>query len=72
MDPDPTPDPDPDPPITKQKSKKNLDQHPDPDPLVRGVDPRIQIRIWIHPKMSWIRNTDIGNFMYMSLLAAVL
>jgi hypothetical protein len=28
----------------------------DPDPLVRGMDPRI--RIWIHIKMSWIRNTD--------------
>jgi hypothetical protein len=27
----------------------------DPDPLVRGMDPRIRIRI--HPKMSWIRNT---------------
>jgi hypothetical protein len=27
----------------------------DPDPLVRGMDPRIQIRI--HTKMSWIRNT---------------
>ncbi len=27
----------------------------DPDPLVRGMDPRIQIRI--HLKMSWIRNT---------------
>jgi hypothetical protein len=26
------------------------------DPLVRGMDPRIRIRI--HPKMSWIRNTD--------------
>ncbi len=26
-----------------------------PDPLVRGMDPRIRIRI--HPKMSWIRNT---------------
>jgi hypothetical protein len=22
------------------------------------MDPRIQIRIRIHPKMSWIRNTD--------------
>ncbi len=33
-------------------------QDPDliPDPLVRGMDPRIQIRI--HTKMSWIRNTD--------------
>ncbi len=29
----------------------------DPDPLVRGMDPRIQIRIRIHTKMSWIRNT---------------
>jgi hypothetical protein len=27
----------------------------DPDPLVRGMDPRIRIRI--HIKMSWIRNT---------------
>jgi hypothetical protein len=27
----------------------------DPDPLVRGMDPRI--RIWIHFKISWIRNT---------------
>ncbi len=31
------------------------DPNPDPDPLVRGIDPRIRIRI--HPKMSWIRNT---------------
>ncbi len=30
-------------------------QDPNPDPLVRGMDPRIRIRI--HPKMSWIRNT---------------
>ncbi len=29
----------------------------DPDPLVRGMDPRIRIRI--HPKMSWIRNTAL-------------
>ncbi len=28
---------------------------PNPDPLVRGMDPRIQIRI--HTKISWIRNT---------------
>jgi hypothetical protein len=27
----------------------------DPDPLVRGMNPWIRIRI--HPKMSWIRNT---------------
>jgi hypothetical protein len=30
-------------------------QDPNPDPLVRGMDPRIRIRI--HTKMSWIRNT---------------
>jgi hypothetical protein len=33
------------------------DPDPDPDPLVRGMDPRIRIRI--HPKISWIRNTAI-------------
>jgi hypothetical protein len=33
-----------------------MDPNPDPDPLVRGMDPRIRIRI--HTKMSWIRNTD--------------
>jgi hypothetical protein len=32
-----------------------LDPDPNPDPLVRGMDPRIRIRI--HPKMAWIRNT---------------
>jgi hypothetical protein len=33
---------------------QDLDPNPDhPDPLVRSMDPRI----WIHPKMSWIRNT---------------
>jgi hypothetical protein len=31
------------------------DPNPDPDPLVRGIGPRIRIRI--HPKMSWIHNT---------------
>ncbi len=35
------------------------DPNPDPDPLVRGMDPRIQIRSRIHPKMSWIRNNKI-------------
>jgi hypothetical protein len=29
-------------------------QDPDPDPLVRGMD----LRIRIHPKMSWIRNSE--------------
>jgi hypothetical protein len=31
------------------------DPEPNPDPLVRGMDPRIRIRI--HTKMSWICNT---------------
>jgi hypothetical protein len=33
------------------------DPNPDPDLLVRDMDPRI--RIQIHTKMSWIRNTGI-------------
>ena len=37
-------------------------QDPDPDPLVRGMDPRIRIRI--HPKMSWIRNTGFNAYPY--------
>ncbi len=37
-------DPDPDPAL-------------DPDQLVRGMDPRMRMRIRIPPKMSWIRNT---------------
>jgi hypothetical protein len=40
--------------LQKVISNKNF---PDSDPLVRGMDPRIQPRIRIHPKMSWIRNT---------------
>jgi hypothetical protein len=32
-------------------------RHGSADPLVRGMDRRIHIRIWIHTKMSWIRNT---------------
>ncbi len=31
------------------------DPDPDSDPLVRGMIPRIRIRI--HTKMSWIQNT---------------
>jgi hypothetical protein len=33
---------------------KIADPDPNPDPLVRGMDPRIQIRI--HAQVSWIRN----------------
>ncbi len=33
--------------------------------VVRGMDPGIQIRIRIHTKMSWIRNTVYGkNFLF--------
>ncbi len=37
-------------------------------PLVRGMDPRIQIRI--HIKMSWIRNTDF-KLVYWDLWAVL-
>ncbi len=41
--------------------------HPDPDPLVRGIDPRIRIRI--HTKMSWIHNTEVGiGFRHLSVI----
>ncbi len=42
-----------------------MDPHPDPDQFVRGMDPRIQIRIRIHPKMSWIRNTASCTVRYL-------
>jgi hypothetical protein len=38
-----------------------------PDPLVRGMDPRIRIRIRIHPKLSWIRNTAFLCVMFVYL-----
>ncbi len=36
--------------------KQDPDPNLDPDPLVRDMDPRI----WIHTKMSWIRNIAAG------------
>ncbi len=45
--------PDPDPELDPE-----TDLEPDPDPLIRGVDPRIRIRI--HIKMSPIPNTTEG------------
>jgi hypothetical protein len=40
----------------------------DPDPLVRGMDPRILIRI--HTKMSWIRNTVRNNtYLFLAKVA---
>jgi hypothetical protein len=42
--------------VNDENSKVRIqDPDPNPDPLVRGMDPRI--RIGIHPKMSWNRNT---------------
>jgi hypothetical protein len=38
----------------------------DPDPLVIGMDPRIRIRI--HTKMSWIRNTDCNCYFNNELI----
>jgi hypothetical protein len=49
--------------VNDEKSRIRIqdpDPNPNPDPLVRGMDPRIRIRI--HSKMSWIRNT--GYFTY--------
>jgi len=56
MDPDPDPalDPDLDPSIILKVNSRIRIPDPSPDSLVRGMDPRIRI----HPKMSWIRNTD--------------
>jgi hypothetical protein len=44
--------------LTSRRSlTKKQDPNPDPDQLVRGMDPRIRIRI--HTKISWIRNTAV-------------
>jgi hypothetical protein len=42
--------------ILKVNDEKSRIRIKDPDPFVRGMDPRIRIRIL--SKMSWIRNTD--------------
>jgi hypothetical protein len=55
---------------SKSKKQKNLNPNPDPDSLVRGTDARIQIRIWIHTKMSWIRNTVKNNKLYIPAVLA--
>ncbi len=44
--------------VTDENSRIRI-QDPDPDPLVRGMDPRIRIRI--NAKISWIRNTALNN-----------
>jgi hypothetical protein len=41
----------------KVTDEKKQDPNPHPDQLVRGMDPRIWIRIWICTKISCIRNT---------------
>ncbi len=45
------------------------DPDPNPDPLVRGMDPRIRIRI--HPKITWIRNTAYIEEIETSLLTLI-
>jgi hypothetical protein len=35
------------------------DPNPEPDPLVRGMNPRIRIRI--HTKIAWIHNTGFDR-----------
>ncbi len=54
QDPDLDPDPNPNPDL-------NPDLNPDPDPLVRGMD----LRIRIHAKMSWIRNTAFSVSIFL-------
>jgi hypothetical protein len=49
--------------ILKVSDENNRIRIQDPDPLVRGMDPRIRIRI--HPKMSWIRNTAYNAPIYL-------
>jgi hypothetical protein len=53
--------------ILKVNGENSMIRIQDPDPLVRGMDPRIRIRI--HPKMSWIRNTA---FNLIFLIAPIL
>jgi hypothetical protein len=45
--------------VNDENSRIRIRIDPNPDPLVRGMDPRIQIQI--HPKMSWIRNSVLNN-----------
>jgi hypothetical protein len=62
---DPDLNPDPDPLVRGMDPRiQDPDPNPDPDPLVRGMDPRIRIRI--HPKMSWIRNTALLSLAVIS------
>ncbi len=57
--------------IRIQDPDPNPDPNPDPDPLVRIMDPIIRIRI--HPKMSWVRNTDLyGTGWYRMIPRTVL
>jgi hypothetical protein len=47
--------------------RKQQDPDQSPDPLVRGMGPRIRIRI--HTKMTWIRNTGILTLMRIRIQA---
>ncbi len=50
-------------------SFQNPDPNPDPDPLLRGMDPRIRIRI--QTKMSWIRYTGYEYTIYIGCCGTV-
>ncbi len=45
--------------IFKVNDENRRIRPPSPDPLVRGMD--LRIRIQIHTKMLWIRNTAYGT-----------
>jgi hypothetical protein len=41
----------------RNRNPDQVPEHCSSDPLDRGMDPQIRIRI--HTKMSWVRNTDL-------------
>jgi hypothetical protein len=47
--------------ILKVRDENGRIRIQDPDPLVRGMD----LRIRIHPKMSWIRNTGLEGLFFV-------
>jgi hypothetical protein len=56
--------------ILKVNNENSRIRIQDPDPFVRGMDPRIRIRI--HTKMSWIRNTAYNCRLCIAVLNFVL
>ncbi len=54
----------------KVNDENSMIRDPNPVPLVRGMDPRIRIRI--HTKMSWIRNIALDISVFCITAARVL